>query len=131
LWGLPPELLEQLPGYGPDVAGNRAEARRIMQQLGYAPDKPLAIKLATRNIANYRDSAVEFDGEAGARARPPARDCGITKFAEGTRLCWQSRLLGSVHLSDRPRPQDPGSPCDPCFACLRPAVFGPVFIRVR
>jgi peptide/nickel transport system substrate-binding protein len=58
LWGLPPELLEQLPGYGPDVAGNRAEARRIMQQLGYAPDKPLAIKVATRNIANYRDSAV-------------------------------------------------------------------------
>jgi peptide/nickel transport system substrate-binding protein len=58
LWGLPPELLEQLPGYGPDVTKNRDEARRIMQGLGYAPEKRLAIKVATRNIANYRDPAV-------------------------------------------------------------------------
>jgi peptide/nickel transport system substrate-binding protein len=58
LWGLPGELLEQLPGYGPDVAKNRDEARRIMQQLGYGPEKRLAIKVAARNIANYRDPAV-------------------------------------------------------------------------
>jgi peptide/nickel transport system substrate-binding protein len=58
LWGLPGELLEQLPGYGPDVAKNRDEARRIMQQLGYGPDRRLAIKVAARNIANYRDPAV-------------------------------------------------------------------------
>src|SRR5271169_2543344 len=58
LWGLPPELLEQLPGYSPDVAKNRDEGRRIMQQLGYGPNKHLAIKVATRNIANYRDPAI-------------------------------------------------------------------------
>jgi peptide/nickel transport system substrate-binding protein len=58
LWGLPPELLEQLPGYGPDVAKNRDEGRRIMRQFGYGPDKHLAIKVATRNIANYRDPAI-------------------------------------------------------------------------
>jgi peptide/nickel transport system substrate-binding protein len=58
LWGLPPELLEQSPGYGPDVAKNRDEGRRIMQQLGYGPDKHLAIKVATRNIANYRDPVI-------------------------------------------------------------------------
>jgi hypothetical protein len=61
LWGLPPELLEQLPGYGPDVAGNRAEARRIMQQLGYAPDKPLAIKRAYRSLATVVKMEVRFE----------------------------------------------------------------------
>jgi hypothetical protein len=25
LWGLPPEILATLPGYGPDVAANRAQ----------------------------------------------------------------------------------------------------------
>src|ERR1700756_4182755 len=44
LWGMPPELLGTLPGYGPDVQKNRAEARNIMEKLGYGPDKRLALK---------------------------------------------------------------------------------------
>jgi peptide/nickel transport system substrate-binding protein len=47
---MPPELVETLPGYGPDVQKNRAEARRIMQKLDYGPDKRLAVKVSTRNI---------------------------------------------------------------------------------
>ena len=47
---MPPEMLQTLPGYGPDVAKNRAEARKIMEKLGYGPDKRLAIKLSTRNF---------------------------------------------------------------------------------
>src|SRR5205814_87872 len=35
LWGMPPEMLQTLPGYGPDVTKSRAEARQIMQKLGY------------------------------------------------------------------------------------------------
>ena len=58
LWGMPREMLANLPGYGSDVAKNRAEARRIMQKLGYGPDKPLAVKVASRNIPLYRDPAV-------------------------------------------------------------------------
>src|SRR5215204_5590289 len=38
-WGMPPEVLHTLPGYGPDVQKNRAEAREIMKKLGYGPDK--------------------------------------------------------------------------------------------
>src|SRR6266852_3371316 len=38
LWGMPPDILKTLPGYDPDVAKNRAEARRIMQKLGYGQD---------------------------------------------------------------------------------------------
>jgi peptide/nickel transport system substrate-binding protein len=58
VWGMPPEVLETLPGYGGDVAQNRAEARKIMEKLGYGPDNPLAIKIATRNFPAWRDPAV-------------------------------------------------------------------------
>jgi peptide/nickel transport system substrate-binding protein len=57
-WGLPKEILETIPGYGPDVDKNRAEGKKIMESLGYTADKPLKIKLITRNIPTYRDPAV-------------------------------------------------------------------------
>src|SRR5207248_9936909 len=47
LWGLLPEILATLPGYGPDVAANRAEARRLMEKHGYAPNNRLAVKVET------------------------------------------------------------------------------------
>src|SRR5215471_9728847 len=58
LWGLPHEILVTLPGYGPDVAANRAEARKLMAKHGYGPDHRLGVKVATRNIAQYRDPAI-------------------------------------------------------------------------
>jgi peptide/nickel transport system substrate-binding protein len=58
LWGMPKEMLETIPGYGPDVNANREEARKLMQKAGYGPDKHLAVKVSTRNIADYRDPAV-------------------------------------------------------------------------
>jgi len=58
VWGMPPEALEKLPGYGPDVAKNRDEAKKIMEKLGYGPDKRLAIKISTRNFPAWRDPAV-------------------------------------------------------------------------
>jgi peptide/nickel transport system substrate-binding protein len=57
-WGMPDEMLKSIPGYGPDIQANRAEARNIMEKLGYGPDKRLAVKISTRNIAVYRDPAV-------------------------------------------------------------------------
>jgi peptide/nickel transport system substrate-binding protein len=58
VWGMPPEVLRELPGYGPYVAKNRGEARAIMQKLGYGPDKRLAVKVSTRDVPGYRDAAV-------------------------------------------------------------------------
>src|ERR1700731_1178157 len=58
VWGMPPKMLKTLPGYDPDVAKNRAEARKIMQKLGYGPDKRLAVTVSTRNLPPYRDAAV-------------------------------------------------------------------------
>ena len=58
LWGMPPDRLRLLPGYDPDVQKSRAEARNMVQRLGYGPDHPLAVKVAARNIPLYRDPAV-------------------------------------------------------------------------
>ena len=49
---------QKLPGYDPDVTKNRAEARNLMQKLGYGPDKRLPVTVSTRNIPPYRDPAV-------------------------------------------------------------------------
>jgi peptide/nickel transport system substrate-binding protein len=58
VWGMPPDLMRTLPGYGPDVAANRAEARKLMEKAGYGPNNRLATKVSTRNIPPYRDPAV-------------------------------------------------------------------------
>ena len=67
VWGLPPEMVAELPGYGPDVEANRAEGRKILENLGYGPDNMLKVKVGTRNIAVYRDPAVILTSEARAR----------------------------------------------------------------
>jgi len=58
LWAMPKEMMETIPGYGPDINANREEARKLMQKAGYGPDKHLAVKVSTRNIPVYRDPAV-------------------------------------------------------------------------
>ena len=57
VWGMPKDMLKTIPGYG-DVNKDREQAREIMKKLGYAADKPLKIKVSTRNLATYRDPAV-------------------------------------------------------------------------
>ncbi len=58
VWGMPPEMVRSLPGYDPDVAANRAEARKLMEKQGYGPNKRLQTKVTTRNIPPYRDPAI-------------------------------------------------------------------------
>ena len=57
-WGMPPEEIARLPGYGGDVAAQQAEARRLMEQAGYGPSRRLKVKVATRDFQAYRDPAV-------------------------------------------------------------------------
>ena len=57
-WGMPPDMVAQLAGYGADTAKNIAQAQAIMQKLGYSDAKPLAIKIQTRNLPTYREPAV-------------------------------------------------------------------------
>jgi len=58
VWGMPAEMLKTLPGYDPDVAKSRAEARRLMEKAGYGSDKQLSIKVAARNLSEFRDTSV-------------------------------------------------------------------------
>jgi peptide/nickel transport system substrate-binding protein len=58
VWGMPAEVLKTLPGYGPDVDNNRAEARKLMEKAGYGPHERLAVKVSVRNTPPFRDPAV-------------------------------------------------------------------------
>ncbi|HEX9535517.1 MAG TPA: ABC transporter substrate-binding protein, partial [Stellaceae bacterium] len=57
-WGMPREFVETLPGYGPEVDKNRAEARRIMQTFGYGPDRRLVVKVSARNVGPNIEATV-------------------------------------------------------------------------
>jgi peptide/nickel transport system substrate-binding protein len=63
VWGLPPDTLKALPGYDPDIQKNRTQARKLMEKVGYGPDKRLKVKVAARNLPEYRDAAVVLIGQ--------------------------------------------------------------------
>ena len=56
-WGLPEERLAAVPGYGPDVEKNRADARALLGLAGFTSQKRLRTKIATRPLAAYRNPA--------------------------------------------------------------------------
>jgi peptide/nickel transport system substrate-binding protein len=58
LWGMPPDVLQRLPGYGSDIEKNRADARQTIRKLGYGPDNRLKIKVSVRDLPYLRDPAV-------------------------------------------------------------------------
>jgi peptide/nickel transport system substrate-binding protein len=58
VWGMPAEMLSTLSGYGSDISGNLAEARKIMEKAGYGPNNRLAVKVSVRNTPPFRDPAV-------------------------------------------------------------------------
>jgi peptide/nickel transport system substrate-binding protein len=55
---MPKEMVMALPNYGGDLATRRAEARKVMESLGYGPTKRLKVKVSTRDFQTYRDPAV-------------------------------------------------------------------------
>jgi peptide/nickel transport system substrate-binding protein len=57
-WAMPEDMVKSLPGYSPDVEKSQADARKVMEDLGYSAAKTLKVKISTRNIAIYRDPAV-------------------------------------------------------------------------
>jgi len=48
VWGLTSEQLEALPGFENDVERNRAEARKLMEEAGYGPNKKVKVTYLTR-----------------------------------------------------------------------------------
>jgi peptide/nickel transport system substrate-binding protein len=48
VWGLTAEQLQSAPGFGKDLEKSRAEARKLMQEAGYGPNKKLKLTYITR-----------------------------------------------------------------------------------
>ena len=96
-WGMPPEMVASLTGYGPDTEKNIAEAQAIMQKLGYSDAKPLQIKIQTRNLPTYRDPAVILTDQLKKiyiveRARH-------SRYAALVRAGWRRRITRSDSTS--------------------------------
>ena len=117
VWGMPADILATIPGYAPDVAQNRAEARKIMTKLGYGPDKRLAIKVAARNIPTYRDPGNYLDrpaqGDLDRRRARTDRDRKLVPQA------------GPQGLPDRPQQHRKRR------RRSRPAILRKLWLRVR
>jgi peptide/nickel transport system substrate-binding protein len=56
VWGLPEAEQRKIPGFG-DPAKQKAEAKKLLAELGYGPSKPLKVSVSTRAIAIYVDIA--------------------------------------------------------------------------
>jgi len=113
VWGMPPEVLHTLPGYGPDVQKNLTEARAIMHQLGYGRDKRVEVKVSTRDVSGYRDFAIAGDlhrRRAGAHRHRKLVPAGHAQGLQGRRhgLRRRSRrarpeILRNLRLRRRPQ----------------------------
>lgn len=57
-YALPPEELAKMPGYRPDKAAERAEARRLLAEAGYP--NGLTLKGITRNEQSYIDNGIVY-----------------------------------------------------------------------
>jgi len=55
---MPPDFLQTLPGYDPNVKKNRTDARQLMEKLSYGPNNRLKIKVSARDLPYLRDTAV-------------------------------------------------------------------------
>jgi peptide/nickel transport system substrate-binding protein len=63
LWGMPKDMIEALPGYSGAFSERQAEAKRIMEKLGYSPSNRLKVKLSARDFASYKDAAVNISDQ--------------------------------------------------------------------
>ena len=81
LWGMPPDRLTALPGYDSDVQKNRAEARKIMQHLGYGSDNP-----AGGQSGSPKHSAVPIGVEGVGEA--PRQHCAAHPVHHGGLLLY-------------------------------------------
>jgi peptide/nickel transport system substrate-binding protein len=51
-WGLTPGQLEGIPGFGKDIDKRRAEARKLMEEAGYGPNKKLKVSYIVRQATS-------------------------------------------------------------------------------
>ena len=91
------EFLATVPGYGADHEKSRAEGRKIMGELGYSADKPLRIKVSTRNIADLSRPGGDPDRPSQAGLYP-----GRARAARNRRLVQPHGAQGLHRRPERP-----------------------------
>src|SRR5262249_3336238 len=57
LWGTPPGIFKNLPGYDPDIQKRRGEARQVMHKLRYGSGSRLKVKVTMAGLPVLRDPA--------------------------------------------------------------------------
>ena len=80
----------------PDVKKNRDEARKLMEKAGYGPNKRLALKVSTRNLADLSRSGRDPDR--------PAQGHLYRRRARRDRERHLVRQGGAQGILDRPQP---------------------------
>ena len=72
VWGLTPAQLDTIPDFGKDIDKRRAEARKLMEEAGYGPNKRLRVTYLTRQanlavlgatLAADQLRAIHIDGD--------------------------------------------------------------------
>src|SRR5438874_8768535 len=100
-WGMPPEMLQTLPGYDPDIEKSRSESRRIMQKLGYGPTaEDQGGDPRSSDLSRFRGPA-DRSAEAGLFRRRARPDRHIALFPEDH--------AQGVHRQSQPADQFSGS----------------------
>ena len=56
VWGLPASEQAELPGFG-DPGKQKSEARTLLAEAGYGPEKPLKVTVSTRAVGTFVDIA--------------------------------------------------------------------------
>ncbi|MBI4083506.1 MAG: ABC transporter substrate-binding protein [Candidatus Lambdaproteobacteria bacterium] len=77
-WGLTPEQLKTMPGYG-DPEANKSEARKLLAEAGYGPNRPLKIVISTRTNLAYTGPAawmISQLADVGVQAEMKSIDTG-------------------------------------------------------
>ena len=67
VWGMPVYAMRNLRGYDPDIASSRAEARKLMEKLGYGPNNRLKVTLVDAQCR-------ALSGPRGGADRPAQAD---------------------------------------------------------
>lgn len=77
-WSLPPAELAKIPGYGSDKESDRAEARRLLAEAGYASG--LSLKVLTRTEQDFVELGTIFVDQVakvGIKAEMDLRDVSV------------------------------------------------------
>ena len=96
VWGMPPEELKTVIGYGDDVKKNRDEARKLMEKAGFGPNKRL-------DAEGFHPQSRDLS-RSGRDPDRPAQGHLYRRRARRDRERHLVRQGGAQGIPDRPQP---------------------------